>query len=336
MSIIARQELLRDLTEELKDAIPQTYTEAVLGIVADSIGKYEIESTESEDDSNEKEDFLYAYLDAKRVEGKSPKTILRYEYVIRKFYETCNRGPRRVTVFHIRNYLSLCQRAGNSDRTIEGYRSVLHGYFGWLMRENMIESNPTVNISPISYEKKERLPYSEVELYKIHECCEIERGPRCTADRNKAIISMLESTGCRISEICRVDRTDVDLLKGECLVHGKGNKERIVYLNETAGMLLRRYLESRSDSSPALFIGKNSDRLTPGGIRALLKKLEMRAGITNVHPHRFRRTLATHLIDHGMPIQEVSRLLGHENINTTMTYIYVSNVSVKNSYEKYN
>lgn len=147
---------------------------------------------------------------------------------------------------------------------------------------------------------------------------------------------MLESTGCRISEICRADRTDVDLLKGECLVHGKGNKERIVYLNETAGMLLRRYLESRSDSYPALFIGKNSDRLTPGGIRALLKKLETKAGITNVHPHRFRRTLATHLIDHGMPIQEVSRLLGHENINTTMTYIYVSNVSVKNSYEKYN
>ena len=146
---------------------------------------------------------------------------------------------------------------------------------------------------------------------------------------------MLESTGCRISEICRANRTDLDLSKGECLVHGKGNKERIVYLNETAVMLVSRYLESRNDSSQALFIGKRTERMTPGGIRALLKKLEKQAGITNVHPQRFRRTLATHLIDHGMPIQEVSRLLGHENINTTMTYVYVSNAAVKKSFEKY-
>lgn len=336
MSIVTKQELMREISEGFKEVLPQDYAQDALGVIADLMGNYEIESIATEDDSTDKDDFLCAFLDAKRVEGKSPRTIERYRYIIKRFYATCNRSPRKINVFHIRNYLSLCQKVGNSERTIEGYRTILNSYFGWLVREKLIESNPASNISSISYEKKERLPFSEIELYKIHEYCDIEDGPNCTPCRNRAIIAMLESTGCRVSEICSANQADVDLYKGECIVHGKGNKQRTVYLNDTTILLLKRYFSTRTDTSPALFIGKCSERMTPGGIRCLLKKIEERAGLTNVHPHRFRRTLATNLIDHGMPIQEVSRLLGHENIQTTMTYIHISNTSVKTSFKKYN
>ena len=224
---------------------------------------------------------------------------------------------------------------GNSDRTIEGYRAVLNSFFGWLSREGMIHDNPCANISPITCAKKVRTPFSEVDLYKIVEKCDFNSGDRCTTDRNKTIVSFLGSTGCRISEMCALNRDSIRLDDMECVVHGKGNKDRVVYIDDVTAMLLKRYLDSRTDDSPALFIGRGSDRLTPGGVRHILKTIEARAGVENVHPHRFRRTLATNLIGHGMPIQEVSRLLGHENLDTTMTYCYVDQKSVKSSYQKY-
>ena len=335
MSIEAKQEMLREVSSGLSDKIPSAHAETALSVMADTMSNYEIESLENKDDSAEKEDCLKAYIDAKHIEGRSVKTIERYEYVIRKFYDTCERGPRKTTVFHIRNYLAKCKSIGNSDRTIEGYRSILYGYFAWLAREGLIATNPAVNIAPIRYEKKVREPYSDVDLYRIHECCDVERGNRCTSVRNKAIIAFLESTGCRISEVCGLNRDNINFDENECVVHGKGNKERIVYLNDVASMLLKRYLTSRNDSSPALFIGKRSERMTPGGIRFLLKRFEEKACLSNVHPHRFRRTLATNLIDRGMPIQEVSKLLGHEHLDTTMTYVYVDQTAIKNSFKKY-
>lgn len=335
ISIEAKHELLREVSDGIADKMPTTHAETALSVLADTMGNYEIESTGTEDDFAEKEECLKAFLDAKRIEGRSGKTIERYEYIIRKFYETCERGPRRTTVYHIRRYLSGCKAAGNSDRTIEGYRTILNGYFQWLTRESLIAVNPVGNIAPIHYEKKVREPYSDVDLYKLNENCDIERGSRCTTDRNKAIIAVLESTGCRISEVCGMNRNDINFTAAECVVHGKGNKNRVVYLDCVAIMLVQRYLESRTDDLPALFIGKGTDRMTPGGVRHMLKLFEKKAGLTNVHPHRFRRTLATNMIQRGMPIQEVSILLGHEKLDTTMTYVYTNQDSVKNSYYKY-
>lgn len=146
---------------------------------------------------------------------------------------------------------------------------------------------------------------------------------------------MLEATGCRISEICQINRDDIDFIDREIKVYGKGRKERMVYIDKLTTMLLQEYLNSRTDNLPALFIGKGSDRLTPGGISKLLKSIAEKAGVDGVYPHKYRRTLATDLIGHGMPLEEVQKLLGHENINTTMQYVIVDQQAVKNSYNKY-
>lgn len=214
-----------------------------------------------------------------------------------------------------------------ADRTLEGYRTVFSSFFGWLYKEKLIQDNPCANLGPIKHMKKVRVPYSEVELEKLKEACQTVR--------DKTIIYFLLSTGCRISEICGLDRDDIDFMTLECTVLGKGNKERTVFLDDITAMMLKRYLAERKDNSPALFIGKGSERMTPGGVRFRLKTIAERAGVQNVHPHRFRRTLATNLIDRGMPIQEVASILGHDNINTTMTYVYIKKENVKNAYRKY-
>jgi site-specific recombinase XerD len=149
------------------------------------------------------------------------------------------------------------------------------------------------------------------------------------------MISFLLSTGCRISEVCGLNRESVDLKNLECTVLGKGDKERTVFFDDVTAMLLNRYFSERKDNSPALFAGKGTDRMTPGGVRAKLKTIAQRAHVENVHPHRFRRTLATTLIDRGMDIQEVAALLGHEKLDTTLKYVYINKVNVKNAYKKY-
>ena len=224
-------------------------------------------------------------------------------------------------------YLMENKQRGLSDRSVEGLRSVLSSFFGWLWKEGLIRSNPCANVSTIKYKKQIRLPYSPVELELIKRAC---RTPR-----DIALVSVLRSTGARISEICDLNRGDIDLELREGTVLGKGNKERTVYLDEIAAAELKAYLETRTDDHPALFTGKGTERMTPHGVRFFLKTIEKRSGVPNVHPHRFRRTLATSLILHGMPIQEVAIILGHENINTTMTYVHIDKVNVKASYSKY-
>ena len=153
--------------------------------------------------------------------------------------------------------------------------------------------------------------------------------------RDNAIINFLLATGCRISEVTSLNRDDVDLENGECIVLGKGNKERTVYLDEVAVLTLREYLASRNDNIDALFIGKRKERLQPGGVRAMMKKLSISSGVENVHPHRFRRTMVTKLLNRGMPIQEVALVVGHERVDTTMMYFSANKSRLKNSYRIY-
>ena len=159
----------------------------------------------------------------------------------------------------------------------------------------------------------------------------------CQTLRDRAIICFLLSTACRISEMVNLNVNDVDLVNLECKVLGKGDKERIVYLDSVTGMLLNEYFNLRTDNSEALFVGLRSDkeRITPGGVRIMLKRLEKMTGVAHIHPHKFRRTKATDLIKHGMPIQEVAAILGHEKIDTTMEYIVIDNSMIKSSYKKY-
>jgi site-specific recombinase XerD len=219
------------------------------------------------------------------------------------------------------------KKEGACDTTIGGYRDIIHNYFGWLYQEGLVPKNPSANLGNVKAPKTSRRPFSHTEIERLKEAC--------TTTRDKAILLFLLSSGCRVSEACALNRNDINLQAGEAVVFGKGAKERTVYINEIASMILRRYLDERTDSSPALFVGKGTERMTPGGIRAALKTLEERSGVSNVHPHRFRRTLATNLIDRGMSIQEVAAILGHERLDTTMKYVYISQGNVKNSYNHY-
>jgi len=216
---------------------------------------------------------------------------------------------------------------GISNGTLDGIRSTLSSYFGWLQKEGLIEKNPCGNLGTIKCAKVVRQPYSSEDLERLKEGCKTLR--------DKAIVSFLLSTGCRISEVCGLNRDDIHFDTLECKVLGKGNKERIVYLDAVSAMFVKRYLNGRKDDNPALFVGKFKERLEPGGTRIMLKALERRTGVENIHPHRFRRTLATNLISRGMAIQEVAAILGHERIDTTMKYVCLDKSAVKNSYRKY-
>ena len=324
MSIASRQMFLEEAERQLGDRLTVTYTREAMKLLADILSGYEIEHIKQEDSSS---DYVQAFLDAKEIEGRSPKTIERYRYIIGRMLVGINAPVRRITTFHLRSYLMENKNRGISDNTLEGIRSVMNSFFGWLWREDMIEKNPCANIGPIKSRKQIRLPFSAEEIERIKECC--------TTFRDKALVSFLLSTGCRISEVCALNRDDIDFGSLECTVLGKGNKERTVYIDNVTAMLLRRYFKNRNDNEPALFIGKGTTRIKPGGVRARLKTIEARAGVENVHPHRFRRTLATNLINRGMPIQEVAAILGHDKIDTTMKYVYIEKEAVKSAYRKY-
>ncbi|MBR3346276.1 MAG: tyrosine-type recombinase/integrase [Solobacterium sp.] len=327
MTIGAKKEFIDGVRKDVGDILTLTMTDKVTDIIDSHLSDYELNRL----DSNGKIDtdsisLLKAYLDAKRTEGRSQKTINRYSYIIEKALKDIGIPIGSVSVYDIRSYLMGLIDGGMQASSVEGVRSVLSAMFGWLWKEQLIKVNPCANVGAIKVEKKERLPFSDVEIQLILDAC--------TDIRNTAIIRFLLSTGCRVSELCDVRITDVDLSECECRVHGKGNKWRTVYFDSATLIALKKYLATRTDSDPYLFTGLRG-KIKPQGIRAMLKKIERESGVENVHPHRFRRTLATNLINRGMPIQEVACILGHDKIDTTMKYVYIEKQNVKNAYKKF-
>jgi site-specific recombinase XerD len=260
------------------------------------------------------------------VEGKSPKTIQRYKYILERMMNAIQIPTRQISVYDIRNYLSAEKQRGISDNTLEGIRQIFSAYFGWLHREGMITMNPVGNIGTIKHRKKVKDIFSEVDVELMKKACK--------TNRDLAIVTFLLSTGCRVSEMTGLNRNSVDLTKLECKVIGKGDKERIVYLSQVAGMFLEKYLNDRKDEDECLFRSKLGNRISTGMVRKMLKAIEKKSGVKNVHPHKFRRTLATNLIKHGMPIEEVAAILGHDKLDTTMQYVVLDKSAIKNAYQK--
>ena len=327
MSIADKKMFCMDFEGRVGEVLTVAQTAKVMKTLAEVADNYDVTATNPDDSGSDSEDMLRAFLEAKEIEGRSKNTIERYRYIVNRMSEEIRIPFRKITVYHLRSYLMDMRNLGMSDSTIGGYREVLCSMFGWLYKEGLIERNPCANLSPIKCPKVVRLPYSDVELERIKESCK--------TIRDKAIVSFLLSTGCRISEMCALNRDDIDYANLEVTVLGKGNKERTVYLSNVAVMNLRRYLAARKDTCKALFIGKRGNRLTPHGARAMLKVIEKKSGVENVHPHRFRRTLTTNLISRGMPIQDVAAILGHDKLDTTMRYVYIDRQSLKSSYHKY-
>lgn len=325
MAIEAKTTLLSEMERGLSSKLTATDLAAVMSELADKLDGYHLECVSA--DENVRDDLLDAYLSALSVEGRSPKTVDRYKYILGRMYRSLNVLTRNISVYHLRRYLADEKARGVSERTLEGYRQIFSAYFNWLHREGLISTNPAANLGAIKYPKKQKDIFTDVDIERMKFAC--------YSMRDRAIVCFLKATGCRVGELVRLNREDVDMENCECKVLGKGNKERIVFFDQICAMTLSAYLKTRKDSSPALFAGRGTQRMTENGIRVMLKKLEETANVSHIHPHKFRRTTATNLIRHGMPIQEVSAILGHDKLDTTMGYVVLDKTDMKNSYRKY-
>lgn len=274
--------------------------------------------------------YLDRFLSAKRLEGCSERTISYYESTIRKLLEAIDGPACDLGTEQIRTYLSDYQKRGNVSRTtVDNVRRIISSFYSWLEDEDHIIKSPVRRI------KRVKSPQTIKETYS-DEVIEILRDGSGSL-RDLALIDLLRSTGMRVGELVTLDKDAVDVINRECVVHGKGGKDRVVYFDATTKVHLENYLASRDDDSEALFVSCRAphNRLQIGGVEAMLRKLGRTLGVGRVHPHKFRRTLATRAIDKGMPIEQVQVLLGHKKIDTTLRYAMVDQRNVKASHRKY-
>lgn len=280
-------------------------------------------------DGNAKE-ILNRFLIIKHLAGCSEQTLKTYGFHLQKMISLLRRPLQEITTDDLRYYLAYYkERKKISNVTLENMRLCLSSFFGWMHEEGLISHNPMRKIKRIKSDKTIKKPFSDEELERLRMACENER--------DLAMLEFFYSTGIRVSEAVRLNRNQIDFREKQCVVFGKGAKERIVYLNSKACIHLQAYLNSRSDDNPALFVGvrKPHKRLSKEGIESAFRKIGKKAGVKNVHPHRFRRTMATNAILRGMPIQEVKELLGHEKLDTTLIYCMILQENVKLSHMKY-
>lgn len=324
MTQTAKDALIHDLEENVGEFLTFKHTRMVSDALGNVLTDYDVEQVSA---AKVNTDLLKLFINAKTVEGKSPKTTARYEYVLEKAIFGIGKPIENITVNDIRTWFSAEKDRGISDRSLDGARSVCSSFFGWLFRESLIKQNPMNNFSKIKYRKEIRLPFSNVEMERIKRSCK--------NTRDLTIVHFLRSTGCRIGEVERLNRCDIDVERHCGTVIGKGDKPRKIYFDDITAECLKEYLGSRTDSDSALFVGRGTSRVTQQAIRKMLTKIGTDANVENVHPHRFRRTLATHLAELGMPVQQIAAILGHENINTTMKYITVNDTMVEGDYRRY-
>ena len=277
-----------------------------------------------------KVDTVACFINAKRIEGCSEKTLSYYRQTIVSMLSGIEKEPQEIVTEDLRKYLTEYQANRKSSKvTIDNIRRILSSYFSWLEDEDYIVKSPVRRIHKVKTAKVVKDTYTD-------EALELMRD-NCTTARDLAMIDLLASSGMRVGELVTLNREDINFNERECVVIGKGNKERLVYFDARTKIHLQNYLEGRSDENPALFVSLKApfNRLMIGGVETRLRELGKRLNIPKVHPHKFRRTLATTAIDKGMPIEQVQQLLGHQKIDTTMHYAMVKQQNVKLAHRKY-
>lgn len=280
----------------------------------------------------EKDDvaLMESFLSAKRLEGCSDRTLNFYKNTIDKMYTSVGKSIKAITTEDLRSYLSEYQSNNEVSKvTIDNIRRNLSSFFAWLEDENYILKSPVRRIHRVKATTSIKETYTDEDLEKLRDSCD--------ELRDLALIDILASTGMRVGELVRLNRSDINFTERECVVFGKGDKERIVYFDARTKIHLQNYLNSRTDENQALFVSLKAPyiRLEIGGVESRLKKLGDALKIDKVHPHKFRRTMATTAIDKGMPIEQVQKLLGHEKIDTTLHYAMVKQSNVKNAHRRY-
>lgn len=273
---------------------------------------------------------LAAFITAKRLEGCSEKTLAYYQKSIEAVLQAIGKEVRQITTDDLRAYLTRYQATnGVSKVTIDNVRRNLSSFFAWLEDEDFIIKSPVRRIRRIKTAKVIKETYSDENLEVMRD--------RCTNERDLALIDLLASSGMRAGELVKLNRADIDFEERECVVFGKGSKERYVYFDARAKIHLQNYLAARQDDNPALFVSLRAPyrRLQIGGLEIRLRQLGKRLNLPKVYPHKFRRTMATAAIDKGMPVEQLQKLLGHERIDTTMHYAMVKQQNVKTAHRKY-
>lgn len=273
--------------------------------------------------------YLQLFLARKKTEGKSDRTIEQYRLHLSAMLRCLNMAVDRITENDLFVYLARYKKdRGVSNVYLDNIRLVFSSFFGWLNAKGYISKNPTLGLEPIKAEKKIKQPFTDEELERLRRTCEQER--------DLALVEFLYSTGVRVSELVALNKKDIDFYGKNVVVYGKGSKERETYLTATSCLHLRAYLDGRRDDGDALFVSAKApyNRLTVAGVEKILRRLGQMAGVKKVHPHRFRRTMATNVLKKGMPLEEVKELLGHTKLDTTMIYCTVSRENVKHSHQR--
>ena len=292
------------------------------------IGSSESQQKQSAFDQNLR--LIHIFISAKRLEGCSEKTLKYYQNTLRTLNKSLEKSFCDVSTNDLRSYLASYQENHDSGKvTLDNIRRIFSSFFSWLEDEDYIVKSPVRRIHKVKASQVVRETLSDENLETLRDTC--------TNPRDLAIIDLLISTGIRVGELVRLDRKDINFNDREMVVLGKGDKERLVYFDAKAKVHLEEYLASRNDSNPALFVSIKapSNRLTISGVERSLSRLGARSNIRHVHPHKFRRTLATMAIEKGMPIEQVQKLLGHTKIDTTLHYAIVNQENVKLSHRKY-
>ena len=324
------EDLINEIVDMMADDLSADQIKKLRNVLHIKLKEYSIEKLISKipwnSDCNISK--LNKFISTKRLEGLSENSLEQYSRAIKNLFKEIQKPLDMINTDDIRYYLSKYNEERKvSNVTLNNMRRYFSTFFQWCSDEDIIEKNPMRRIKTIKQFKAIKEPFSDIEMEKIRQAS--------GNLRNKALIEFLYSTGCRVSEVVGLNIKNVDFIHNSVIVNGKGNKQREVYISDKAMYWLNKYINSRKDNDSALFMGKGSKRLQKAGIEAALRKIGQVASVEKVHPHRFRRTLATNLINKGMPVQEVQQILGHSKIDTTMIYCTVDKNNVQAAHRKY-
>lgn len=319
-------QIIADIQADLDLVLDEEQMKKLLKVLEQRLLPLEI----MDDSKMSQDNMLPMFIAAKRVEGCSDKSLRYYESTIRNMIESIDKPECQITTEDLRTYLDEYQKRGTVSKvTLDNVRRILSSFFAWLEDEDYIVKSPVRRIHKVKTGKTVKETYTDESL-------EIMRD-HCDNTRDLAMIDLLASTGIRVGELVKLNRSDIDFENRECIVFGKGNKERKVYFDARTKIHLQRYISEREDDSDALFVSllKPFDRLQISGVEIRLRKIGRELNLHKVHPHKFRRTLATVAIDKGMPIEQVQQLLGHQSIDTTLQYAMVNQNNVKESHRRF-
>ena len=324
-----KQNLITEVVQGMLPYLNNAQTEKLQEVLVHALFSYGVTKTDKDGNSSE-QNLVDLFLAAKRIEGCSEKSLKYYESTIMAMLDELHKEVKQIDTDDIRSYLTEYQaRKKSSKVTIDNIRRILSSFFSWLEDEDYILKSPVRRIHKVKTGTNIKETYSDEALELMRDSC--------TELRDLAMIDMLASTGMRVGEMVLLNREDINFNERECVVFGKGDKERIVYFDARTKIHLQNYLQSRTDDDPALFVSLQAphNRMSIGGIEVRLRQMGKRLGLNKVHPHKFRRTLATMAIDKGMPIEQLQQLLGHKRIDTTLQYAMVKQSNVKIAHRKY-